>query len=793
MANTIPLLMDPTHLEPGEVTYELQIRAFLGPLEDETLMAEPMRLIRRLADDAENNREPSGFGVIATDVEKIADIRDCADHVQTIHDTVERLYMDMSEDHDQIYRLASRSVHYHHRLARITTDSLEAAVTDEHQRAVNQVGITQRRIKSLLQTHWLERREAENSGRTANANPSTEPNGDSRVEQSMSTFNEFQESLRLEREAQATALQQCIQGYLARVSPYLKEINEGHKTFYPEINSGRLCEVMERLTYWRSRLEEEVIISLPDPVREEVAVTIATINSCLDWVKERLREKYALPPVDTDPQTPNAQSTIKKIQRTREETRWNDTFVAQRDGLPGLNDRITKGNDQRDSGDHWRSPPPISTGIRPPIDDNPVRPTNGILHRAERATSVPKSIRFEDSDSGSRKSVTKKNDLTNAWPREPNALRRYRNYHPAIISVDSSDEEPEEEFNRPRDHHVSHVSKNQQFVTKALGNRKFDGLTADGTRTLGIDELIGQLRYSKTAIGLSERELLSLLPTFMVGEAWQWWNSRSEEIRSVNELEINLKRRFAGEIMTGMGLMKSFMTRYQGENENLLAFMDNMRQRAKVIRPALEEGTVITTIVDNANLKCKVHLANRSYNSLHDLNQHMEWLISSRILNDSVEKKPNWPPKRPFYPPKHAKVYATEAEGKQDIESETQTDKESEFSEEHKELLDYVWEKSVEAITRKGFYPRSQNSRSQHQSKSSETEKTTEQTIGAPSLGNQTKSSNDEPKFSCYGCGKPNVYKRNCTDCNMQKAIEAISLCAEKMSKAAESIEAKND
>lgn len=88
-------------------------------------------------------------------------------------------------------------------------------------------------------------------------------------------------------------------------------------------------------------------------------------------------------------------------------------------------------------------------------------------------------------------------------------------------------------------------------------------------------------------------------------------------------------------------------------------------------------------------------------------------------------KEAELPPKRTFYSPKHAKVYVMEAEGKQDIESETRTEEENEFSEEHKELLDYVWGKSVEVINRKGFYPRSQNSCSQHQSKLSDTEKTT--------------------------------------------------------------------
>lgn len=127
MSNDIDLIMVPVHLEAEEIEYELGLRATLGPLEGEHAIAEPAdRLTRRLKNDRQSGRLSLDFGFEMNEAQKIEAIRHCAEGSRFIATAVQELHETLSEDCEQMYRLASRSVHYEYRLQRIKTDGVDA-------------------------------------------------------------------------------------------------------------------------------------------------------------------------------------------------------------------------------------------------------------------------------------------------------------------------------------------------------------------------------------------------------------------------------------------------------------------------------------------------------------------------------------------------------------------------------------------------------------------------------------------------------------------------------------------
>lgn len=660
--------MVPTHLEAEEVEYELKIRASLGPMEGEQNMTPPVRLAQRLGNDLEAERDPLDLIFTGTTEEKEAEVQLSTRQVQQIYDTVRRLFAEISQDYGRLAQIGSRCIHYKHRLQRITTKELEPAIIVEHQRASEQIPNALCRVTALLQTYWLERLNELDTSISIRANTTekfdqTTPEGDTEPPKCD------------ENQTQTRAQQQCIDGYVGKATPYIREIEESHQRLYPEIDVDRLCKVSKALTRWKTRLTEEEATTLQEATREKVAKTTAKIQQCLNWIQACLSE--------------------------RRRTEGSNELDLSRISTGEIN--------QREFKEQLKSQPPISTELRSKIDRTQAR-----AQKREKPCS-------DES-------------------KEHIATRRYYNYHPAISTVDALNEEAEREEEKPRERGFHHVSKDQQFVTKALGHRKFDGITADGIRTIGIQEFIGQLRYCKTAIGLTDRELLNLLPTFMVGEAWHWWNARDSEIKSLDTLEISLASRFTGEIMTRTGMLTAFLSRTQREHESLLVYMDDMRQRAKAIQPKLQEEVVIATMIDNSNLHIKRYLANRTYQSVHELNQHMEWLVCSRLIdipNDHHQSN---------IAVNRLSVHATEIN-----DSENKHGHSTEQKHELGDLIDGVCKDSVAEFTRKR--------------KRSWIEK-------------------EIPPFKCPNCGKPTVRDISCTVCSVNRAVEMFRLVAERITAA---------
>lgn len=55
----------------------------------------------------------------------------------------------------------------------------------------------------------------------------------------------------------------------------------------------------------------------------------------------------------------------------------------------------------------------------------------------------------------------------------------------------------------------------QQMLIKALGHRKYDGTSADGTKTIKLDEFIGHITQLQTGMNIADADILGAISTFL--------------------------------------------------------------------------------------------------------------------------------------------------------------------------------------------------------------------------------------------------------------------------------------
>lgn len=390
----------------------------------------------------------------------------------------------------------------------------------------------------------------------------------------------------------------------------------------------------------------------------------------------------------------------------------------------------------------------------PHLIPNPLNQKN--KHKTEQHTC--KHLRF-----GESKEQTYGRDIKRATNQTSKALDNrnyYRDYHPATPAhrmKPRKTAEPERcEWWKPMD-----VSQRHQYLSRILTNRRFDGVTADGNKTVSLDDFVDHLEHCRDSTGLTDRDVLDLIAPIMTGEAYRWWQNNGKKLVTIDEFDSLARRRFGGKSTRFLSRIAEFTNRQQGDNEELLAYMDVMRHRAEPIKQSLNEDEIISTIIDNANVTCRGYLGTREYDTIDELNRYMEFLAQSKLPGTlSTEKKhtPNvQQPKRTFYTPSYKSgIHAIEAEQ----ETEPEGTVVSTIPIDVIELIDRTATATIGAVKRdwrsnyrpNGTTP-SNTVTEQNETKTNEAQNSfTQRTYTTP--------------FECWGCKTPNVMRKDCPKCN---------------------------
>lgn len=308
---------------------------------------------------------------------------------------------------------------------------------------------------------------------------------------------------------------------------------------------------------------------------------------------------------------------------------------------------------------------------------------------------------------------------------------------------------------------------NQQSIMKALSHRKYDGQTADGQKTISVDEFIGYLRAYQESGGISDEMLLRYISVCMTGAAFTWWSTNLRRIRTLDQLEEELRSRFERRRMDSISQLVNFTSRKQAKEEYLADYIDEMCRLASGLQPRMEEHQVVRIIVDNANHICKTHLASRIFESVEMLRHHANYMGASGLIPIVIpERKPV--AKKVFYRPKT--VHATETE----VDACEMPAEEHEEQDEEEEIEEPMATEAVIAAISRMVKTLGASRRTGRvgQNGAKELTRSTKPTAKP----NQETAKNDaaaQMEFSseirCFGCNAPGIFKRNCPTCNRQE------------------------
>lgn len=330
--------------------------------------------------------------------------------------------------------------------------------------------------------------------------------------------------------------------------------------------------------------------------------------------------------------------------------------------------------------------------------------------------------------------------------------------------------------------------QSQQFLGRMLGYRKYDGYALDHAKYVPLDEFISLIRMFHKSTGGSEQEVLSHMATFMTGAAFTWWKNNSPTVHTIYEMENRLRMRFERQSNDPISNVVEFACRKQGDKEDLLDYIDEMRQRLDRCGPALPQERAIETIVNNANETYNRMLAARPYPTLEMLNRHAEYLMKgskpkrnnahSHQSNQRFDRRQNSQPSRNNF----NSMEINEIQEEEGSWCENESDQVS-CDDEQVNEPDVTLATELAALLTNwqgkrtgGPPPKPQNKNGQTNKGCTSTAKTvktpTQQKIISPEVcrnclvwGHNHNSCSNPRKIYCHGCGQPDVYKNNCEYC----------------------------
>lgn len=314
-----------------------------------------------------------------------------------------------------------------------------------------------------------------------------------------------------------------------------------------------------------------------------------------------------------------------------------------------------------------------------------------------------------------------------------------------------------------------------------MGARKFDGLTADGHKTMSVDDLMSQVTIYQMNTGATDAEMLTVVSSCFAENARRWWQTANADINTMVEFETQLRIRFEQIRMDPTSQLLRFSNRKQGIGETLPTFIDEMCSLAANLTHKMEEDGVVQTIITNANVVCRGLLIAKSYETVNELRAYANYLGSVQLLPEPETKK-KYDSKFPSYRPKT--IHATEviplekAASDGPIASDTQNSDQTvdvlamalrQVSHEMKEITQELRKKDRTATPAVKKGEQNENSKEIY-------EDATEFACygcGAPGVlqrnCQECKPKKNHTEFGCFGCNKPNVYRRHCPDCDDKK------------------------
>lgn len=134
-----------------------------------------------------------------------------------------------------------------------------------------------------------------------------------------------------------------------------------------------------------------------------------------------------------------------------------------------------------------------------------------------------------------------------------------------------------------RPNHMSTQQMNayqaQQFLGKMLTNWKYEGYKNDNSKYVSLEEFISLIRQYQLSTACAERGVLSHMATFMTGAAFTWWKTNSHTVYTIDEMESRLRIRFERQSNDPISVLLEFASRKQGKEEDLLDYIDDLRQK----------------------------------------------------------------------------------------------------------------------------------------------------------------------------------------------------------------------
>lgn len=773
----IVLIMNPVHLEDEELDYEMSIRIDIGTIPQDGVLSKAYRVLRRLDMDAQSGKTPAER-TKEFDAEQLeTELQVCQGKVTDLNDLIDQCLVTPDIPSAVWYATASRLVHYDHRLARI--DQENEIVTQPHKEQTKRLNDLITKCKKIV-TLVIERMPPTNGQKTFTVEPSDATPENGETLDSSTKKNPADEStpsvqsqpgnmnpgisaeLREEEEERKKERIQMIDMACKKSERLHSEIEAIIISATGLEKDTQLPHLLEELRLVESMIRGQRITPADHTeVRDRTNRVMRDVLQNIAWLEktivqnQQIREQQA-----RLHHIPEAQSTMRNGNVGTEPFNQQIDRLSLRDsfrGIPRLDEDMRNGDlapESRRNTQHVRfenegirETPRRSRGnVDAPEMVEPHRSPDYQPDRRQRELNRNTQPERYGQYQAHRNPTHQRNDYRT--PRQND--REWNIYHPATPSrrVEPVNEEVPDDAWLTYGKEMN-AGQRQQYLSKLLGNRRFSGeYNSQNKQSISMDEFLNHVRSCQQSTGWSDRLVLSLLASSVSDKAYIWWTSKQKEIFKIDDLEVSMRRRFGGQSMDRVAQIKEFSLREQGENEDILDYMDVMRMKAERMQPPLEETQVIRTIVDNANDAHRGLLLARAYTTVNELNLYMEHLPALRLgkHRENSHSQSN----RKSYP-KYKTVHAIETETPS---NENQSADESEETDSTQQAV----EAFVDFIQRKSGNSRP-NKQSKYTQRTDQKNKSPEQQPEPPNVAI------DRTEFKCFGCGAPNVMRRNCEIC----------------------------
>lgn len=847
----VSVIMDPSQLRPEEITYELTLREHRGAIENPLVRTDVGRLRFRLKQDADQLIRPSAYKIQLTADQRDAEVRHCMAQCDEIFETAEDRYAELTAwpiTFAEANQWASRLVHLRDRIQRVDYLSAPPRIIEMAIGTITEANLLLQKLSSDIAELVTGFASSTNTSLASGTGSATTPQSEGGTPLN-STMNAgtngtaIHVSVAQAMDASLSNLNQPTDAdhVLPRSQQNQEPLREnGPLNVQPDWNqSWRLTDV-EVGTKHAEDIHKRVLAECSHagaPRRANVIRDLLQELSHRDQLlrniparedEEELGYKIHLPLASLHVSRMILQDALDRIGQTANHRQALNAQSTLRGVLDPAMPSIALLDHEVDA-------------IRP--DQSVIPPGNHNRQQRETGRSSAQHVTFAPDvlAHGQTTSTDAEADITprSSMPSAQNTVSRTLfapSYHPSTPRAPrGGNQEPiVGRLYEQRPAEKMQLHQKLQCMSRALGNRRYDGSSSDGKTTLTLDEFISHLRQYQFSSGNPDREILLCLSIVLQGKAFRWWSAEKDRITTIDDLEVRLKARFENQQMDSMSLLMKLSSRKQGKEEYLLDYIDDMRILASCCKTEFPESSLIAKIIDNAHERIRGILSARTYDSMTDFVRFAEY--NAGRVPTTIEKKP------PFRKPFNRSVQALEAEPNSESENEhssTESDMlaNDEAGEQETAIIDMVTKivrQQLNGKPDKGFRVKGNNSKFTSSSRKNEgvengsaTSKRSEKPVDNPqsiltpaavqsnamsawpmysmyapmpmglpipnvaqsfmttttnspspstSTANEASASTksiDATDFGCFGCQTPGVYKRNCVKCNPHLAKNA--------------------